>query len=737
MGIFDSKTTLEKTIRDISFSDYEFSSELSSFNFSQYLDKYRDEELLSYVIRNLCKSGRDFSIHMDFVTNMFTSICLDRNNPDEKNLFRNMFDLYLKNEEIFIMNKNFDKVINAFDDKKIVFEYFKFFLSNDNILENSNADNLSTLMDYISEARQYYIDDRALLSSAITLIRNFDPVLLKYGDLQDVKRIIERKLDQDKKANGIYDIDEARLAEMDKKIDIMVSSGKTLEGLIETSEHQIKIMKKEVEIAKTEMKQARINEVSELQKKSTQIIKEFTASYLELMSQQRSTLVDEKDMLLQDVNGEIEKKKAELLSLADNVGKRITLELGRVTNVTNESVQRLKDFVDNNEEIKKMISDATTNDELLSALSHVVTASNQVGVPIPIRSEDIKIPRASEVFVPQIYVPGTPQIVEPERPVENKINYYFDTRVPFSDRFAELMSKKEQDIKENGTIYHENFDDLLKIVMVGKKPPYMIGPSGCGKTFVVEEQIAKLLGLKVVTDSYVTFEQAVVGYTNSGNGAYVPTNFYRCYKYGDIYFLDEIDNGIANATIILNKFMGNSNTSFTFPDGITINRHPNFRIIAAGNTKGSGRTLAYNTRQKLDEATLQRMTPIEFNYDNRIEMRILQEHEGWYDFAINFRKAIEKIPSDSGEEINSMGTFTTRDAESIKTYLDDKVFDDRKIMLYEIVETKDQDYLSKIGQHMSEQCNSGEFTTTSGERLLETYLEVCEEKKEKAKCKTM
>lgn len=745
MGIFDQKTGIEKLVKEVSYTDYDYKQELSTFNFSPYIHKFKDEELLADVVRGFVRKGMDFTIHIDFVTSMYNGICLDRNNRTDKMIFESFLNLYVENPEIFIINNSFEKVFNAFDKKEVAYEFFRFLTKNENLLENTSRENLTKILDYVSKARQYYLDDRALLASAITLFKSIDPIILKHGDIEVIEALIDAKLVEDRKANGIYDnIDEAKLAEMDAKLGQILTSGQTLDTLIQTADNTVKVMRKELEKTKTELKEARIREVAELEKRSGKIISDFTASYLELMSQQRSTLVDEKDIIFQQLNTEFEKKKAELLTLADNVGKRVTLELGRVTNVTNDSVQRLRDFVEDNETIKTYIQEAKSNDDLMGILSQVIQNSHQVGIPIPIAESDVKIPNGAEIFAPkssvvmQGVVPGVTVAVpvEPERVLDPKVNYYFDETVPFKDRFAELMHKKNQDIAENGTIYHEDFDTVLKFILLGETP-YMIGPSGCGKTYMLEQQIAKLLGMKVVTDSYITFEQAVIGYTNSGNGAYVPSNFYRCYKYGDIYFLDEIDNGIANATIILNKFMGNSNDSFTFPDGITINRHPNFRIVTAGNTKGSGRTLAYNTRQKLDEATLQRMVPVEIGYDNRIELRILQGHNAWYDFAVNFRKAVEKVPSDSGEEVNSIGTFTTRDAQSIKKCLDAGAFTDEELMLFKIVQTKDQDYLSRIGEHMREQKANGEFKTNGGKALLDTFFQVCEQKKGKVRCKTM
>jgi hypothetical protein len=266
-------------------------------------------------------------------------------------------------------------------------------------------------------------------------------------------------------------------------------------------------------------------------------------------------------------------------------------------------------------------------------------------------------------------------------------------------------------------------------MIIENKTPYMYGPSGCGKTYMIEGQIAKLLGLDVTTNGYVLYEQDILGYTNSGNGQYVPSNFYRCMKFGSLIFFDELDNGIANATVVLNRFLGGqTGEKYVFPNGEVVKRHPNFRIISAGNTKGSGKTFTYNTRQKMDESIMQRVVPIEVNYDNRIEKVILSDYPNWYNFAINFRKAVETVHNNSGEDINSVGTFTTRDATSVKKYLDDKSFTDEQILLYEIIENKDIDYLQNITKNLDKLDSEGCFTA-AGQKLLRKYNKIVESRR--------
>lgn len=731
MGLFEQKTALEKAIKDIASSSYEYASEISKYDFSRYIERFKDDELLAEILRKIARNGYDFTIQMDYLTNMYATICINRNKLEEKTIFRSLVDLYLDYPTIFLNSNSFEKVNSAFDDKRIVLEYFNYLTKNEDAM--GNEANLAILIDYIAQARQYYVDDRALLASALSLINSTDPAILKYGSKNDLEKIVNAKLRDDKKANGIYDTDIHTLAEIDHKLEEMIGSSSELADLVENAKNITKDVRSTVDGAKADLRKIKTTELEEVQRKISKIISSFDEDYQKLVSQQKVGLEEERDSILADIQREAEKRKEELRAVGQGVASRISLELGRINNATSSSMRQLKEFVQNDEGVKRILQETRANDDFLERLAQVEKIASQIPEDSTVTTQkilgvnpkdtspnngDVTQTSTPSVVVPGIYIPKTE-----ERKVDPKINYYFDKRIPFEDRFNQLMELKQKDIEKNNAIYHEKFDDILAILIQDLKPPYMYGPSGCGKTYMVESQMAKLLGMNVVTNGYVLYEQDIIGYTNSGTGDYVPGNFYRCYKYGDVIFLDELDNGIANATVVLNRFMG-KNTSYTFPDGKEVARHPNFRIIAAGNTKGNGRTQAYNTRQKMDESVMQRMTPIEVNYDNRIEMRILRDYPDWYDFAVNFRKAIEEIPSESGEEINTTGTFTTRDAETVRTYLDDKCFGNDKIMEYEFVQTKDEDYLRKIASKM----DGMSFNTAGGRKLQKLFNQTIQKK---------
>ena len=699
---YRGKPTIQRTIKYIEDNmSYNWIDSLKSFDTTNL--KFRlDEESLSEVILKLVENH----IHpeeLSFVLKICESLNLSVANKENKQVFDEILDLYVKNISRFPNNENFDKLMSSFNDKKIALEYLKYIYSNKQIDE---VYIINCFIDYVIKARQYYVDDRALLSSAIEVLNSIDESDLQFGHQDVIKKATERKIIDDRKSNGVYDIDQFTLEELDRKHSELESLFDSLEGLSQMADQQIDLIRKETQNSNSELTDSRIKTLKLLKTESNKILTNFRTQYLELLNKEKENIINQRDILIAEMDTEFQKRKLELEALASNIGERIVIELGRIRNVSDYSMEQIQNFVSNNEEIKKMIEVAKTDEAVLSKLSKLDK------IPVQQLSSPSLI-QSSPIAVPSIVIP------KPERKIEEKINYYFDPKIPFKDRFNELMQKKQEDIEKTGAIYHEKFDDLVTFIL-NNNTPYMYGPSGCGKTYMIEQQLAKLLELDVVTNGYVMYESDILGFNNA-NGVYVPSNFYRCYKFGDIIFFDELDNSNSASTIVLNSFIGKGvNSAYTFPDGDRIERHPNFRILTAGNTRGNGRTVSHNTRTKLDEAVMQRLTPIEIDYDNRIEEKILKDYPDWFNFAINFREALKNLKIEGSDGVNYNGTITTRDIESIKRYKDDNSFSDEKIIQYEVIENKDSDYLNQILREMEELEINGKFTKESAE-LLEKF----------------
>ena len=688
MGLFDRVDgSFNNLVARAKINNSYFAQELSRINLESYREKFNDDKILGNILYDISDYGWELEKSLNNILTVYKDI-VKKGTTEEKLLFKNVYDFL--NENIYDNSSNWDisyymQLSSAFDNKELVLEALNQIKQQFN-LENfsvDNQDNLAKLISYPFKARMYYLDDRSLLSSFGELLRTNGLVDYLYSD-NDINRVINRRIKEDRKRDGIYDIDRGTLAEINRKLDMINEESSKLQILINTATSIIAEIKVQVKISRDELTDMKIKSLEELQIKANKILEDFNAKYLELLSEEKDSINNQKVELFAELQRELSKKKEELKMIVKQIGSAVEVQLGRINAASDVSVEKLEEYINSNERIKELIESTKQSDSYLQGLKvlseHVSTVPQEGDTPTT------RIITSPTIVIPQ------------ERIVDPKVNYFFDSRIPFEERFDKFLQIKDK-LESQGEIFHEKFDDVAKFVMKGRAP-YLYGPSGCGKTYMVNNQLAGILNANVVTNGYVIYEQDILGYTNSATGQYVPGNFYRCYKYGDIIFLDELDNGVANATVVLNGFTGGNNTSYTFPDGLNTKRHPNFRMIAAGNTNGSGRTVAHNTRQKMDESVMQRLKAVECGYDNRIEDRILVDYQDWLNFVKQFRKAVENISTISGEP-NTIGIFTTRDAEELKEDLEDNSFDMEKLLQYYFIQTKDVDTLNSIYTYLN------------------------------------
>ena len=183
-----------------------------------------------------------------------------------------------------------------------------------------------------------------------------------------------------------------------------------------------------------------------------------------------------------------------------------------------------------------------------------------------------------------------------------------------------------------GVVVHEKFDTVLKLVQADL-PVFMSGPAGSGKN-VICKQVAEALDLDFHFTNAVTQEYRLTGFIDA-MGKYHETEFYRAFKFGGVFFLDEMDASIPEVLVILNAAI--ANRYFEFPCG-KIDAHPDFRIVAAGNTFGTGADNTYTGRYCLDGASLDRFSVVEIDYSKTIEKYITNFNTDLIDFCEAFRK---------------------------------------------------------------------------------------------------
>lgn len=235
----------------------------------------------------------------------------------------------------------------------------------------------------------------------------------------------------------------------------------------------------------------------------------------------------------------------------------------------------------------------------------------------------------------QVLLPHLPQQGVQEARVRQIVGEIIEARLP------KEVSVKLPDGTENKVgVVHEAFNRILQAVSANISGGILlVGGAGSGKTTTCHK-VAEALNLPFRTISVCkqTTLSHLVGFINV-SGEYITTPFREAYEKGGVFLLDEFDAGNENVVLALNSALANGICEF--PDK-QIQRHPDFRCIASANTYGTGATLAFVGRNKLDGATLDRFVVIEHDYDTKLEFALCG-NEKWAERVISIRKAIDKM----------------------------------------------------------------------------------------------
>lgn len=187
-------------------------------------------------------------------------------------------------------------------------------------------------------------------------------------------------------------------------------------------------------------------------------------------------------------------------------------------------------------------------------------------------------------------------------------------------------------------VLDSNFAKVLKYVSNGENV-YLYGPAGSGKN-VIGEEVAKALNIPFYYQNTILTKFDVSGYKNA-KGEFEQTPFYKAWKFGGVYFADELDNSQAEAIIALNAALANG--YYTFADtNERVEKHPNFRCIAAGNTNGQGATEEYCGRYQMDESSRDRFVFVKIDYNSKVEESITK-HTDILEFICALRVASNKL----------------------------------------------------------------------------------------------
>lgn len=217
--------------------------------------------------------------------------------------------------------------------------------------------------------------------------------------------------------------------------------------------------------------------------------------------------------------------------------------------------------------------------------------------------------------------------------VEEKCDRFIERTYGVLPKVIELRTPTQN--KKMTGLFHEKFEEVLSFVSADI-PVFLAGPAGSGKN-VICKQVSEALDLEFYFSNAVTQEYKLTGFTDA-NGVFHESQFYKAFKDGGLFFLDEMDASVPEVLIILNAAIANGYFDFPAPIG-KVDAHEDFRVISAGNTFGLGASIEYTGRNQLDGASLDRFAVIEIDYDRSIELAVCDNDIEFVDFIHDYRKA--------------------------------------------------------------------------------------------------
>lgn len=673
-----------------------------------YSNPYNDIDTLIRVLIVIINSDfidyEDFEKHIIQAGKIYHKV-VDINKDDyEKNKER-FIDDFIGDQGIIYNELYDDSLFSIFKNKEDYFDIMNIIKNNPLLVKN-----FETIKIYIQSVSKYCLNQDVLKRDIISYLSGYETVLE-----EDYKKYNEECLKEAQKRVGIYSLSPKELALVDTKLrrvegyleqfDIYMTSikdeKKTLNSLVTESKKEIKREKDDS-----------LNRLRQLIEAEKKLLMEKLDSYLIDLEELMKSKSDE---TFRQVIETYKKQIEEFKGLFKGYSLAASKDLLAIQNATEESIKALQSYVTNEPQLQQLLTKAQEQNQVREKIVQLVAKEEELlnVAKLEDTKEQVIIPGYDRVMVPYRHM------ILPEQ-IPTGIITALDERIPFDQRIQAIENK----IKNNeaqGEIYHKKVEQIVIDIMEGDWP-YLWGPSGTGKSHMVK-QVADLLGMSFMKAGKITEPHSILGY-NDPQGRYRITPTFIAALYGHLLSLDEFDNGNPDTQVVLNdiysELLNKINNpdevcEVMFGDDIPVNIHPNFRMIAAGNTSGEGENSVFSSRGKIDESIQERMTPIYIDYDNRVEEQILKDYPSWYKFFIDFREACSNFATNNGLEA-PQGTTTTRDAAAIKKYVDHNSKSIDQIIAERFIQIKDSEYRKALGKKIAEiyqidysNCKNSEF----------------------------
>ena len=599
------------------------------------------------------------------------------------------FDLL---KEFFVTNIN-----NRIYDFNIDYPYFDILFS---LLHNKrdylDIINLVNKKEYENKYKKivdYAIDVSRFCQNQIILKHEILAFISKIDKCSDINELYDESLKWAARRSGAYDLDEEKIAVIADQIEVLNSLIKKHEAM----QKQTANLERTVD----QMVKSGVHQLEDfIESEKDNLVNRLNEFERDL----EKALKDSSDETFRQILLDYKRQIDEFKLTAQSYSQRTTDDFLRAQKFSEEALTKLKNYLNNESKVKELLKGmhiTTTAAPLDGAPQEAGNAKVGGGVILE-EDNDYVDPSVSPVYIagnPRKIIPVNNHIILPNK-IDKTIIPVFDESIDFPKRMK-YVEERMQEMKDGGAIFHQMAEEVIRCVMEGDWV-YLWGPSGCGKSYLIK-QVAKVLGIDLVENGKITEKHSVMAY-NDPHGRFRATPAFLALVWGKMLSLDEFDNGNTDTQVVLNELYSglldvlenpDEERCVTFAEDMTVPIHPNFRMIAAGNTDGQGANELNSSRGKIDESVLERMTPKRFYYDNQVEGIILKDYAAWYRLFKVFRKVCDEYAKEH-KQSTAQGIITTRDAAAIAKYVRHNSKKLENVLEEKFIQIKNKEYIEHL-----------------------------------------
>lgn len=736
MGLFDIKrdnVDLRNVVDYINQQDDYKDLDLSILeekldnHLNEFLGEVDDFEsnLCDLIITDTFK-GYDINKDIDIIISIY-NLCKNKAGYINNDTFRELCSMAVEYHDI-LMSKNILDILGVFKNVEIGLRCLDFIFREKEFNKNvPKSENFMELFNFILSVKQYFNDDEAYLSFVFDIVNRIGYNRLRYSELDEIRDIIEVKHEEIKQANFIYPIDvkslqltRAELAALKSSITVLLGDADTkkaelasaVDSCITAKDTLITDINGAINNARTSVDL----KIVELKNQGDKIKNDLDNKAQDMETVIWSNIFEQWKKLVEEFE-DVQKSKLE------GIGE-IVKEITDTKNATMAEIKKFKDFLLDDLRTRQNLVLDTINKkeaELKEKLDNITNTTTSISDLLEICEEIRKNKLLQDRLVQQETVINDPyrnspygkiipiekkdEVIKEDEIIDPTVNYYLNSNISNQERveFLKYTIEKYNRKRSTKNFYpHKGFFTAFA-QFIGGIPLCIYGPSGSGKTFSVEK-MADFMGIEILSNQFIDFPHRIEGFM-AANGMFVPSLLYKAYKEGKIYCVNEFDRSDPTAAMLINEFSEMSTKDkIVFPNGETVYRHPNFRLILTANTDLMGNNSEYNSAKKQDGATTERFVVMEFGYDDNVESKLLKDYPEWREFIRAFR-------SFNNDRNKVKGTFTTRDAVRLIKYKEELnyIISDESIMYLLFIQQNlhDSDTKSRLIDHLKRELGYG------------------------------